>query len=238
MILSPFNAKTWIFAGDAGVVVCEPPRRKAAIIGCGPSRFDAPWDDPSWECWGLNRVLTMHDSEGRFRADRWFELHVLEAQSEADMRWIRECPVPLYMIERFPGIPNAVRFPIERAIAAGRDWFTCTFAMQIAFALAEGFEEIGLFGVDLDLGTPRERIFERMCVAWWLGLAAGRGVKVTLPERCTILTHPHRYGYDYYAEKEAVEIILENLAVRMAPWDAEYERERAVLKDLKGGIGG
>ncbi len=83
----------------------------------------------------------------------------------------------------------------------------------IALAVEEGFGEIGLFGVDLNLGTARERTLERLCVLWWLGYAQGKGVKVTVPFGSSLLDHPLRYGYDYHTENEWCKVYLEQIAI-------------------------
>jgi hypothetical protein len=122
-------------------------------------------------------------------------------QSDEDMKWIRACPAPLYTLELEKDLTLSLRFPIER-VANGRELFSCTFCYQIALAIHEEFEEIGLYGVDLNTGTQRERTLERLCVLWWLGYAEGKGITVTLPEQSDLLNHPLRYGYDYHGEVE------------------------------------
>ena len=206
--LSPLNGGVTIDA-DQGIVECHPHRKKVAIVGCGPTKHRAPYDDPEWEIWLLN-AIPRYDSQRRLRADRFWEMHILEVQSTRDMEFLQACPIPLYMPERYEEIPASVRFPLERCeeFAPSR-FYACTFAYQIALALLEGFEEIGLFGVELNLGSVRERTYERMSVAYWLGVAHGRKVKVS---GCTmeLLNHP-LYGIKYHAEKEFVEGRLEEL---------------------------
>ena len=41
-------------------------------------------------------------------------------------------------------------------------------------------------------------------LAWWLGFAAGRGIRVTVPDDYT-WAHPGRYGFDYWQEKDSVD---------------------------------
>ena len=162
-------------------------RRKVAICGAGGAR-QMPWDDPTFECWSLNNFWnTSRDREGRIAASRWWEQHQIFAnhsgpspQDENDMAWIRECPVPLYTTEPFPDNPRATVWPIDAMARKYRDYFVCTFAMQICQVLEDGFEELHVFGLDLLNGTKREATFEAACVAYWLGLAEGRGVRVVL----------------------------------------------------------
>lgn len=200
MLVDPYGTDPHTIAtivdARAGLVRYEPRRTKVAIIGAGSGRGEAPWSDPSWVCWGLNEIAQR-------RATAWFELHPARVQNAADMRALRMLQVPCYVLDleewESGAISHPVRYPIQRVLAAGlRDYFACTFAYQIALAITDGFEEIGLWGVELFRGSPRERLIERACVEYWLGVAEGRGLRVTEDSRLAHQTA--RYGYDYDAE--------------------------------------
>lgn len=237
---SPLNQPPEIVSAPLGVVQSRGPiRRKVAIVGAGHGKQHAPTESDEWEVWALNAVPVI-DRYGRLRADRWFELHERHAQSEKDMAFIRACPVPLYLpptwAERMladrrdglnPGedVPNGLAYPLA---AIGADWpayFTCTFAYQMALALHEDFDTVGLFGVELAYGTTRERSFEWACVSFWLGLLIGRGVSIVLPPGSLLGRHPHLYGMEYDAEKN---------------WVAEFLRRVAMATDkqIEEGVGG
>jgi len=215
---SPYNAATAIVDARSGLVRCTPPRTKVALIAASIGREFAPYDDPDWEVWALNAVPSV-DRLGRLRADRWFEMHVRSAQSEADMRWITRCPVPIYLpphwaervinqadtLPESERVPNAVRYPLEAVESNFAGYFTCTFAYQLALALLEGFTHIGLYGVELAYGTMRERSVEWACVSWWLGYAEAKGVTIELPPSSRLGRSRYRYGIEYDAEKRDVE---------------------------------
>lgn len=200
-----------ILDADQGIVECRPRRRKVAIVGAGPGREYAPYTDSAWECWAINEIAQRV-------AHRHFELHPLEVQSARDLAALERITIPCYVLDdpalwkmpfpiasnggtvSFAGVPNPVRYPLERLRAAGfRQYFTCTFAYQIALAILDGFEEIGLWGVSLHLGTPRERLLERACVDYWIGFAEGHGITVSEDSGCA--RRPYLYGYDYEDEK-------------------------------------
>lgn len=187
-------------------------RTNVAIVGFTDKvRRQAPYDDPTWEVWGFNmanRLDFMKDRQGHFRADRWFDLHPLSVQDDLDMAWIETCPVPLYLTEPYEQNPNALVYPLEAvnrfaAQYGMADYYASSFAYAIALALYEGFQTIGLFGADLDWG--RERVVEHGNLCAWVGLARGLGREVIIPAKSALLTHPARYGFDYHAEKTAVE---------------------------------
>lgn len=206
-----------VIDASAGLMRCE--HRRVAIIGAGSSRLRAPWHDDSWCFWALNEI-------GQPRFDRHFELHPMAVQTSQELEWLSKCPTPCYVLSLHDveprltnyrgaagaclGVANAVEYPLERVLkmTGGRRYFTCTFAYQVALAVAEDFEEIGLWGVDLDLGTPRERLVEKPCLEYWLGFAEGCGIKVTLPRGATLLRRDGLYGYDYHEEKAEIDRVV------------------------------
>lgn len=188
-----------IVDAEKGIVEVKPKRKKVAIIGCGAGRDNAPYDDKEWECWGLNEV-------DQKRADRWFEMHEIYASTEKEVEWLKKCKEPIYTIENLieihPGIPMSVKYPLTKIIEALNCpmYFTCTFAYQIALAIYEKFEVIGLWGVNLPYGSPRERLVETACTEFWLGVASGMGIEVQIPSNEYLLHHQYLYGYDYQKE--------------------------------------
>lgn len=206
-----------------------PGRKKVSIVGFEQAYTPtAPMDDPKYEIWGLNhanRLGFMVDSLGRFRADRWFDLHQEHAQSKEDLDWIHTCPIPIYLTDKFTDNQNAIAYPIEKIVASwGYDYFCSSFAYMLALAAYEGFHEIRLDGINLGYG--RERLVERGNLEFWIGILRGRRNVITIPDSSELLTHPYRYGFDYTEEKEAVEQM-------MAVSVIECKRDAAVLSLLE-----
>ena len=189
---------------DRGIVTCDPQRTSVIILGGGVTARFAPFDDPTCEVWSCNDLASVaRDAHGAFRADRWFELHprdpVVEWRRTEDYwDWLATLPIPLYQFGRRDN-PRSVEFPLATAIAAGKDYFACTFAYQLALAVAEGFTRIGLYGVTL--GTAREATVERASVEWWTGWAQAKGIEVV-----GATTHPYRYAYGADCERERASV--------------------------------
>lgn len=87
-------------------------RKKVAIVGFAQATFRlAPFDNPDYEIWGVNQ-LYRHIP----RADRWFEIHhnwnefVVEGTDHQG--WLAQAPIPIYMKDRVPGIPNSLPYPL------------------------------------------------------------------------------------------------------------------------------
>ena len=99
--------------------------RTLAICGYAHlSRHLAPYDSRTVEIWGLNEQNTagyMQTAEGKFRADRWFQMHKKEDWSRTNNPndpnhpdWLRsKHNFPIVMQEKFEGIPNAEAFPLD-----------------------------------------------------------------------------------------------------------------------------
>jgi hypothetical protein len=231
----PCAGRVTIFDHDKAVVeeTCPDgsPRTKVAIVGFAQSSKDlAPYNDPTWSIWGLNQ-LYRHIP----RADRWFEIHhnwnehVVEGTDH--QKWLAESPIPVYMTERIPGIPNSVKYPLDRVMNGHPDYFTSTVAFCLALAIQEGFKEIGLWGIDLIVGD--EYFYQKACCEFWIGTAHGKGITVTLPKTTALCKQSHRYGYQ--SEPESL-INLSELAKRRQGLLDERQKAIVNLANLDGAL--
>jgi hypothetical protein len=94
---------------------------------------------------------------------------------------------PVYMIRPDERIPNSRAYPLTEVIAdIGRPYLTSSVAYAIALAIHERAEEIGLWGVDMAVGTEYQT--QRPGCEWLIGLAMGRGIRITLPDGCNLLS--------------------------------------------------
>lgn len=156
---------------------------KVAIIGLSPTTHDlAPFDDPEWEKWGLPW------DEGYWaQMDRLFEMHDLRLlKSEHSKRKagyferLEDCWVPLYLQESTPELPSARRYPFEQVAKVTGAYWNSSIAYAMAMAIYEGAEEIGIYGVDM--AGDDEYGYQKPNMEYLVGLARGRGIKVTIPE--------------------------------------------------------
>ena len=216
------------------IVTSTPKRDKVAIVGFATSsRGLAPFDDPSYEIWTLNQ-LYRHVP----RTTRHFDIHKNwdeENVEGTDHRgWIRDAPVPVYMMEAHDDLPSTVRFPIERVIDdLGIDYFTSSVALMVALAMAEGFKEIALYGIDLIVGG--EYTEQKCCVEFWLGCAHARDINVRIPQESALLKHSHRYGYQREPEWGPCSLI--EVGKRIDYLATERDKQMALINALDGAIG-
>jgi hypothetical protein len=112
-----------------------------------------------------------------------------------------------------------VRYPLEEMItefdpqkrrmewkepfkcSAELDWngyFTNSISYMIALAIYEKYEEIGIYGVDMATGgfdTPNgEYAHQRPSCEYYIGIAVGRNIKVTVPSSADLLKTRFLYG--------------------------------------------
>lgn len=206
----PCAAKLHIVDHQKGIVAPSDgqQRSKVCIVGYAENSRHLAWfDDPDCEIWGVNQLT-------RFipREDRHFQIHTNWDAKEHwaahtdQAAWLKACPIPVYMIGHEPAIPNSLAYPVQwvkeqLGLAgdpdiekSGLDYFTSSIAFMYALAIAEGFKEIGIYGIDLIIG--REYDFEKACVEFYMGIAHARGIQIHRPENSALLWQSHRYGYE------------------------------------------
>lgn len=195
----------------------EPTRKRprVAILGFAPHYTQAPFNDTDCEIWGVNQLHAFIP-----RADRWFELHpwhVVLAENAAEaavaphgvsrhMEWMKTFPGAIYMIDARPEIPTSQAYPLDAMVKLCFPWatkqdgkwddayFRCSASYMLALAIAEGFEEIHIYGVDMaQVVEYRE---QRPSCEYLLGFAHGRGIKIIRPKDSNLLRCKHLYGYD------------------------------------------
>jgi len=178
--------------------------KKVAIVGTAMTFKDAPYNDPTWEIWGLNDHW---NNMPRYTA--WFECNntacrIAPVSHQPNMKrvdWLKTSPVPVYMQEHYDDIPNSVRYPWEEIndmVGAtgecGRDYFTNSVSYMIALAIYQGYDEIGLYGVDMAVGSEYEK--QRPSCEFWVGFGKGRGIKFFIPDQSDLLKTMVIYGRD------------------------------------------
>lgn len=227
-----------------------PPPAHVVIIGLGPSassyfsviRKLGSRKAYADEVWGINCAADIFSSDRVFHMD---DLLVQEARAAANpagniaamVDWLRTEPGPVYTSRLRPGYPGLVEFPLEEVLRAdydgsgGNPYFNSTAAYAIVYAIHIGVQRISLFGIDYTLPNIHLGERGRACCEYWLGVAAARGISITVPETSTLLDacapQPELlYGYDCVDVEigEAKGELRVAFADKPAPAAAEIER--------------
>ncbi len=201
-------------AVPAGTDDVKAPAKKVAIVGMAPSsRGLAPFSDDSWEIWTLSTLMS---AGGATRFDRHFEIHPVDWFKERDdktyFQWLTTVrDKPVYLHEPHPDIPTSVAFPKSQMVREFGTYITNTVSWMLALAISEltpligtGDEqpELAVYGVDMAqdqpdaLGGKGEYAAQRPSCEYFLGIAVGRGIKVTIPATSDLLASRGLYGYD------------------------------------------
>ncbi len=213
--------------------------KRVAIVGFAPSCISAPYADESIEIWTMNFHHTQLP-----RSSRIFELHDWAiVESEGFVESFRSSKVPVYLQESRPDVPMSVTYPIrEMASEFGVDgranpYFTNTISYMLALAIAEGFEEIQVFGVDMSHST--EYGSQRPSCEFFLGIAKGRGIRLVMHPDSELLQTPFLYGYEDGKRNATVERLKSRhavLAQRHAQHTAEAAKHQQACYELAGAI--
>lgn len=183
-------------------------RERVAIIGCASSKDLAPVGDDSWEFWGVNNLFL---SMPKVKWSRWFEIH--EFTRDAAGGWLRrgktdfrgqpvgeyvkglaQLKCPVYMQRHWPEIPNSIPYPIGEVTKRFGRYLTNTVSIEMCIAILEGFKEMGIWGVDM--AVSGEYHHQRPSCEYFLGLAAGLGIKITIPDEADLLKTRFIYGFE------------------------------------------
>lgn len=209
--------------------------RKIAIVGSAKSRADAPYEDHGWEIW----ALAWWDLP---RVTRYFEMHepeqwgVYTKLSEYQSR-LRNMTTPVYMRSRMPEYQHSVAYPfdfVEGKLNPSQrtDWRTSSVAYMVALAIAEGAEEIGIWGVQM--AADDEYAYQRPMMTWLLGLAEGRGIKLTLPPDCALLRANFEYGVGASPSEMDEGLISETLLIkRVGMYQADRKQVLTAVEKLQ-----
>lgn len=191
-----------------------------AIVGLGPSCAQffeltrrmggvSAWCD---EVWGINAIGDVLKCDRVFQMDdvRIQELRAAAAPNSpvaSMLKWMKTHPGPIYTSVAREGYPGLVAFPLEEILNrkhdgnGGAPYFNSTTAYAIAFAVHIGVKRLSLFGVDYTLPNRHHAEKGRACCEFWLGIAAARGIEITLPDATSLLDaceppEGRLYGYD------------------------------------------
>jgi hypothetical protein len=159
------------------------------------------------ETWGINALGDVFACDRIFHMDD-VRIQQIRAAANPDsnisrmLDWLRttdtpvvtSCPNQAYpALEAFPLAEVLTKFPMG--------YFNSTAAYAIAYALHVGATKITCFGMDFTYPDAHDAEKGRACVEFWLGMAAERGVEISVPKTTSLLDamNPQSlrfYGYD------------------------------------------
>lgn len=149
------------------------------------------------------------------RVDRSFEMHPecvwRGPEHKAHyLKWLQQCRHPVYMLEQYRDIPASIRYPREQVFdeckaMIGKPHFGSHGDFMIALAAREkNVSMIGLYGVEyISAVKDGDRFEQLLAFKFWLGYAAGRGIRVLVPTGNTVFDRPAEiYGLESHSTLE------------------------------------
>lgn len=144
------------------------------------------------------------------RIDKCVDIHprwLLENERYAPpmWKWLQEPrDFPVYMQEAHADIPGSEPYPIDEIIEMvpvfrwdemkRNKFLSSSFDYLLALAILDRPKRIVSIGYDMSSDT--EYRYQREGAAFWLGVAAGMGIEVVLPDECPMLEVDMLYGYE------------------------------------------
>lgn len=181
-------------------------KEKVAIVGFAPSWNQAPFEDETFDIWGINELYLQ--AAGK-RFTHWFEIHDPKSPSksgEKHQTWLREAQIPLFMQKHYDEYPSSLPYPreevkqmcnanfLEGAIGGKYTDFSNQITWMILLAILMDYKEIHVYGVDM--AQASEYAWQRASCQFALGLAVGRGIKVLVPKTSELCKYPKDYGFE------------------------------------------
>jgi len=116
--------------------------------------------------------------------------------------WIAVTKTPVMTSRAHPDYPSLVEFPLAEVLQRfPMGYFNSTAAYAVAYAIWMGAKKITCFGMDFTYPDSHSAEKGRACVEFWLGMAAERGIELSVPKTSSLLDgmYPQDqrfYGYD------------------------------------------
>lgn len=171
-------------------------------------------DRDDCDVWVFNEMMgATNPDQWVKRADAVFQMHVEPIWRNPANRtdpghydWLRNNKdIPVYMQDRYPDVPRSVKYPLEEikftllrnfdVVTQGKrrkNVFSSTISYALAMGIYRGYSKIETYGIEL--GTETEFFHQRENFCFWLGVAAGRGIKVEC--YTDFLMNAPLYGYE------------------------------------------
>ena len=220
--------------------------RKIALIGRAPqTRHYIPLIPDDVEIWIIAAVHNLEElprqpdvcieihPEWMISNPRYYQHHDLEM-----WQWLQEPHnFPIYLNTLIPQVPAGVQYPFDDVLGLLPNvrrgdninrFFTSSFDWLIALAILQDVSVIYFYG--WDMGSETEYKYQRDGGHYWLGVAAGRGIRIELPEECNLAR-----TYKLYGLENAQMITKDRIAELFNAQDKIVENMRREYTEFKDG---
>lgn len=151
--------------------------------------------------------------------------------------------VTIFMQEEYKDVPNSVKYPLDEiktmlqnfkwVAASGysdKTYLTSSPAEALALGIYMGYKKIECWGVEMN--TDTEYRYQRDCITFWQGVAAGKGIEVIA---YTEIYNSPIYGYEGEAELKYESIQKRNEDIKPVR-DTLYQNYLNAAKEAESAI--
>lgn len=186
--------------------------KKLVIMGTAPSAAHVPFDDPSFDIWGVAHCCFLQPVT---RLDMIFEIHNEQIWRKDNAPFSRFPNALVLMDKKYDDIKNCEAFPLKDILEKYKvnkghaqwesDYQSSSLGYMVCLAIENGYEEIWVYGIHLLM--EEEYFYQRPCFEYYLGIATGKGIKTFVHPAADILKFGYLYGFQ---DKESLEFIAKN----------------------------
>jgi hypothetical protein len=122
-----------------------------------------------------------HVEEDLTEKDRWKRAKNRDARFRRIEKFCNETGCVLMSVREYDHIPTSIEYPLDDVIdyfPGCRDFLNSALSQAISYALYDGYDNIDLFGINVEMGT--EWVYQRDCVSYWIGRGHGMGARITV----------------------------------------------------------
>jgi hypothetical protein len=183
-----------------------------AILGLGPSvrqfleiaKRNGGRSSFCDEVWTINALGDVFASDRIIHMD---DVRVQEIRAAASpqsniaamLHWLKKHPGPIVTSRLHPDYPGLVEFPLEDVLNEfPQAYFNSTAAYAVAYAIHLKATKISCFGMDFTYPDAHDAEKGRACVEFWLGIAAARGIQISVPKTSSLLDAMYPQGQRFY----------------------------------------
>lgn len=159
------------------------------------------------ETWGINALGDVFACDRIFHMD---DVRIQQIRAAANpgsniarmLDWLKFTSTPVITSRAHADYPALQEFPLAEVLTEFPfGYFNSTAAYAVAYALHLGVKKITCFGMDFTYPDVHDAEKGRACVEFWLGMAAERGIEISVPKTTSLLDamSPQAerfYGYD------------------------------------------
>lgn len=212
--------------------------KKIAIVGTASSFTDAPYDDESWEIWGLSGLKTRVPKGTR--VDRWFELHTFDylkreqGAVEEYFGFLDSLGEKLTTFQPEKLAPKARVLKRQDLLNAFGEYFTSTIAWVLGEAILENPDKIGLWGVHCAGDAEYED--QRPCIEGYIRFIQGMQKEVYIHPKSALFKAPLYCTDEFIRIKRGLKFAKER-SMRMFDQAQYWKGFEDALDQFKKGAG-